>query len=99
MLRLPEGQCLRLSSSGRARLAYRAAVLGWLAANLFFDSVQCCDAQHRLGGRGRSVSQVNVVELTPGSLAVLVLPLPGASTGTGVSSACILDPASTCLVI
>ena len=28
-----------------ASLAYRAAMLGRLAANLFFDSVQCSDAQ------------------------------------------------------
>src|ERR1700761_9113183 len=49
-----------------ARLAYRAAMFGRLAANLFLDSVQGSDTQHRLGGRGRSVSQVNVVELASG---------------------------------
>jgi hypothetical protein len=31
-----------------ASLAYRAAKLGWLAANLLLDSVQCSDAGHRL---------------------------------------------------
>src|ERR1700761_7221025 len=64
-----------------ARLAYRAAILGRLAANLFLDSVQGSDAQHRLGGRGRSVSQVNVVELTSG-----VIP-----TGHLIDSACAIE--------
>src|ERR1700684_1756218 len=49
-----------------ASLAYRAAQLRRLAANLFLDSVQCSDARHRLGRRGRSMSQVDVIELAPG---------------------------------
>ena len=49
-----------------ASLAYRAAKLGWLAANLFLDSVQRSNADHRFGGSRGSMSHVDVVEFTPG---------------------------------
>ena len=49
-----------------ASLAYRAAKLGWLAANLFFNPVECSNADHRLSGSGRSMNYVDVVEFTPG---------------------------------
>jgi len=47
-------------------LADRAAKLGWLAANLFLDSVQRPDTGHRLGRSRGSMSHVDVVEFTLG---------------------------------
>jgi hypothetical protein len=50
-----------------ASLAYRAAKLGWLAANLFLDSVQHYNVDHRFGGSRRSISDMDIVECFGGS--------------------------------
>jgi hypothetical protein len=53
-----------------ASLAYRAAKLGWLAANLFLDSVQHYNVDHRFGGSRRSISDMDIVEFTLGVIPV-----------------------------
>src|SRR5579859_1313860 len=55
--------CQRAARSGLTNIA---AKIGRLAADLFFDAVECADAVDGFGGDRRRMNRVDVVELTAG---------------------------------